>query len=277
MRARTAALTLALLTSAVTIAGAQPAAAGSVRDKARKPAPAPAAAVGYDVSYPQCGGPLPTRPAFGVVGVDGGRVLKPNPCLTTLIGWARTATDATPAYYVNTGNPGPRVSSFWPNGQQTPRVCATSYPANDSTACAYDYGWNNALDSFGRAVTAATAAGAPDPAGATWWLDVETGNSWESLQYGASPTYLANDTATLQGMVDALRSRGVTTVGAYSTSSQWSQITGGATLGGIPVWYAGVGTLSQATSRCSSAYSFTGGPVVLTQYASGGYDADRRC
>ena len=150
-------------------------------------------------------------------------------------------------------------------------------PANDSQACAYDYGWNAAADSFSRAAAAAATAGAPDPSTATWWLDVETGNSWESLQYGSSPTYVGNDTAALQGMVDQLRAHGVSTVGAYSTALQWTQITGGASLGGIPVWYAGVGTQAQAQARCSSVYSFTGGSVSLTQYTSGGFDADWRC
>jgi hypothetical protein len=272
MRRNAAALTLGRLLAATT--AAQPAAASAAHDKAPKPVATP---TGYDVSYPQCATALPSRPKFGVVGVDGGRVLKPNPCLTKLITWARTATEPAPSYYVNTGNPGPRVSSYWPNGQQEPKVCADSYPANDSQECAYDYGWNAAADSFGRAAAAAATAGAPDPSTETWWLDVETGNSWESLQYGSSPTYLANDTAALQGMADQLRARGVSTVGAYSTTSQWTQITGGASLGSIPVWYAGVGTLAQAQSRCASAYSFTGGSVTLTQYASGGFDADWRC
>ena len=275
MRHRLLTLAVGCLTAAATVAGAGPATAAPAHDKSSRPAPA--ATAGYDVSYPQCGAALPARPLFGIVGVDGGRVLKANPCLSSLISWARTATDPAPAYYVNTANPGPRVSSFWPSGQQSPQVCAAAYPANDSPACAYDYGWNNAQDAYGRAVSAAATVGAPSPATATWWLDVETGNSWESLQYGASATYLANDTAALQGMLDALRAHGVATVGAYSTTSQWSQITGGASLGGIPVWYAGVGTLSQARSRCSAAYSFTGGAVTLTQYASGGFDADWRC
>jgi hypothetical protein len=273
MRHTAAALTLGLLLAAT--AAAQPAAASPAPDKASKPRPA--VSTGYDVSYPQCGTSLPSLPRFSVVGVDGGRVLKPNPCLTTLIIWARSATEPAPSYYLNTGNPGPLVSSYWPSGQQVPRVCAESYPVNDSEACAYDYGWNAAQDSITRAAAAAAIAGAPDPATATWWLDVETGNSWESLQYGSSPAYLANDTAALQGMVDQLRAHGVSTVGAYSTTSQWTAITGGASLGGVPVWYAGVGTLAQAQSRCSSVYSFTGGPVTLTQYASSGFDADWRC
>ena len=258
------------------LAAAAPAAAAPPRERAPLPGPIELR-TGYDVSYPQCPTALPDSPRFGIVGVDGGRVLRPNPCLTRLIGWALSATDAAPAYYLNTANPGPLVSSHWPSGQQTPRVCAPAYPDNGSADCAYDYGWNAAQDSFDRAVSAAADAGAADPATAGWWLDVETGNSWESLQYGGTEQYLANDTAALQGMVDHLRSRGVSTVGVYSTSWQWAQITGGATLGGLPVWYAGLGTLAEAQSRCSPMYSFTGGPVAMTQYAADGFDANWRC
>ena len=82
MRRTATALTLGLILAAT--AAAQPAVASAAHDKAPKP---PATATGYDVSYPQCGAGLPSRPKFGVVGVDGGRVLKPNPCLTTLITW----------------------------------------------------------------------------------------------------------------------------------------------------------------------------------------------
>src|SRR5918996_761646 len=36
---------------------------------------------GYDISYPQCGGPFPETYGFAIVGVNGGRVFSPNPCL----------------------------------------------------------------------------------------------------------------------------------------------------------------------------------------------------
>ncbi len=229
---------------------------------------------GFDVSFPQCGTTLPRSAAFGVVGVDGGRPFDPNPCLAEQIAWADAV--GRPAYYMNTANPGPRLSSYWPLGQRTPRVCSRAEP--DSAACAFDYGVNAAKDSFARARAAARAAGAPDVRRSTWWLDVETLNTWESLEYGERPKYLRNDTAVLKGMTRALQRRGVRTVGVYSTTYQWDRITGGASLRRAPVWYAGVGSAAQARRRCSPAHSFTGGRVRMAQFlARNGLDGDLRC
>ena len=227
---------------------------------------------GYDVSYPQCQSVLPTG-SFGIVGVDGGKPFDLNACLATEIAWA--AAVGPPAYYVNTANPGPTMSIHWPTGQRSPRVCEASQL--DSSGCSYDYGWNAAADSYARAAAAAASVSAPAVSGATWWLDAETGNTWESLEFGETAANYANDTAALTGMRDYLRAQGVRTVGVYSTAHQWLQITGGASLGGAPVWYAGLGGPSRAAAHCASTYSFTGGPVRLTQYAKGGFDADNAC
>jgi hypothetical protein len=227
---------------------------------------------GYDVSYPQCGGTLPAG-SFGLVGVDGGRPYDVNSCLATEIDWATTT--GSPAYYVNTADPGPKKSTHWPKGQTSPQVCKATLL--NSTACSYDYGWNAAKDSYARAAAAATSVGAPAVSSARWWLDVETGNSWEAVDNGGTATHYANDTAALKGMRGYLRAKGVSTVGVYSTSHQWQQITGGASLAKAPVWYAGVGGPSSAAAHCASAYSFTGGPVRLTQYLKGGFDADNVC
>jgi hypothetical protein len=232
-----------------------------------------AVAPGYDVSYPQCGGSLPVGATFGVVGVDGGRPYDPNPCLTEQISWALAS--GRPSYYVNTANPGPKLSSYWPVGQSSPRRCTRKAP--DSTACAYDYGWNAAEDSYARAVAAAAAAGAPAVTRSTWWLDVETNHTWEALAYGETARYPATDTAVLHGARAYLRGRGIRVVGVYSTLYQWDRITGGARLGRAPVWYAGVGGATSAAKRCSSRFSFTGGPVRRTQFARGGFDANHRC
>jgi hypothetical protein len=225
------------------------------------------------VSYPQCGSPLPTAADFGVVGVDGGRPFEVNPCLAEQIVWARST--GRPAYYVNTANPGPRLSTHWPLGQTQPRTCTRGKP--DSAACAFDYGWNAAKDSLARARAAAASVGAPDVTRSSWWLDVEVHNTWESLEYGHKARFLRNDSAVLRGAQRLLERRGVRRVGAYSTLHQWQRITGGASLGRAPVWYAGVGTQASARARCAPAYSFTGGPVRLTQFLRNGFDADLRC
>jgi hypothetical protein len=165
------------------------------------------------------------------------------------------------------------VSSFWPSGQTTPRACASSYPTNDSVDCAYDYGWNNAADSWSRALN----AGVANPTTAVWWwLDVETGNSWETLQYSQTAQYQASDLATLQGQRDFLLTQHVAQVGVYSTAYQWNQVVGSATFDGRPAWYAGTGSLSTAQSHCSPT-AFTGGAVTLVQFAKSGYDGDVTC
>jgi hypothetical protein len=229
---------------------------------------------GFDVSYPQCGSVLPTAADFAVVGVDGGRPFDVNACLADQVAWAHQF--GRPAYYVNSANPGPKLSDHWPIGQRKPQVCSRAKP--DSAACAFDYGVNAAKDAFARARAAALSVGAPDVRRSTWWLDVETHNTWESLEYGERPKYLRNDTAVLAGMTRALHRRGVDVVGVYSSRHQWDRITGGASLDRAPVWYAGVGSAATARSRCTPAWSFTGGRVRMTQFlAPSGVDGDLRC
>lgn len=233
-------------------------------------APASSTPTTYDISYPQCGRALPANANGGIVGVNNGIVYSANPCLAAQWAWASKATTYAPAFYANTANPGPAYSSHWPKGQSTPQVC----DGTNSTGCSYDYGWNAAKDSF-----AAAARVTATPAAFTWWLDVETGNSWETLEsYGQTATARSNDAAALAGAVAALRDNGATTVGIYSTGYQWQQITGGTgtQFSTSPAWVAGTGSLSTATANCTTT-SFTGGRIVLAQYAKNGYDADYHC
>jgi hypothetical protein len=266
--------------------GAALALAPTAQARSSKPKPPPpSASRGYDVSYPQCGQPLPSSPLFGIVGVNNGIVYSANPCASIELAWAQQATNHAPAFYANTANPGPAYSSHWPTGQTTPQPC---YPAaNNSPACSYDYGWNAAKDSFADGVAAeqrtngtsmqtATLAAAQVP----WWLDVETGNSWQTLEsaYGQTSTAQSNDVAALDGAVAYFQSVGVSSVGFYSTSYQWTQITGGTgtRFAANPDWVAGYGGLSAAQAGCSTA-GFAGGPVKLTQYPANGFDADYAC
>jgi hypothetical protein len=220
--------------------------------------------VGYDISYPQCAASYPRGASFGIVGVTNGKPWSVNGCLASEFAWA-TALPRTPGFYMNTANPGP-ISGHWT--QPGPATCVDPKSTSD-TGCAYNYGWNSAANAFGYASAASSATSA---SAANWWLDVETGNSWNGT--------LAANTADLQGSVDFLRRQHVAQVGVYSTPQQWGVITGSYRFSGttaVPSWVAGASTQRQAAGMCTSAYAFTGSPVQLSQYLSSGYDADYRC
>jgi hypothetical protein len=76
---------------------------------------------------------------------------------------------------------------------------------------------------------------------------------------------------------------GVGSVGLYSTSAMWAQITGATTPGsrvndafrGLPDWVPGARSAKDAPRLCSS--SFAGGAVKLVQYPSGGFDTNYVC
>ena len=221
---------------------------------------------GYDISYPQCNGAFPANPAFGIVGVNGGRVFSANPCLAAQIAWGG---GAAAELYANTGNPGPALSTHWPAGQTSPRLCDAADP--DTADCAYDYGWNAAEHSFQTAQAAYQSLGlTASPAATRWWLDVETSNSWRDVP--------SLNIAALAGEVDYLRTAaGVTRLGFYSTQQQWNTITGGSlSFSAYPSWVAGGGTLRGAQQLCTRP-PFTGGATVLAQYFASGFDADLPC
>lgn len=238
------------------------------RESAAKPVKPPSMR-GFDISYPQCGGAYPSNAAFAIVGVNGGRVYSANPCLASQIAWGGgTAAEL----YINTGNPGPALSSYWPYGQTTPRVCDAANP--DTADCAFDYGWNAAKHSFGSAQAAYQQLGIQaSPALTAWWLDVETANSWRDND-------LTLNVAALQGEVAYLRDvAGVTRLGFYSTTYQWGLITGGTKVfAEYPSWGAGARNERVARMVCdSTTTSFTGGPLVLMQFPYSGFDANIRC
>ncbi len=242
-------------------------------------APSPVS-VGFDVSFPQCGHALPTGPGFGIVGVNNGHGFSTNPCLAFELVWAQDAANAAPAFYLNTQNPGPAGAVNWPVSQATPQACT----GNNSTACAYDYGWNMAEASYAAVLSAEAQDGATSPGAAAnaahWWLDVETGNQWETTEglYANNASTQSYDQASLQGMLGYLQSVGATQVGIYSTVRQWTAIMGvTSAFAGIPVWVPGLAAnLTQAVDACTTT-SFTGGRVALIQYPSLGYDGDYAC
>jgi hypothetical protein len=125
---------------------------------------------------------------------------------------------------------------------------------------------------YAKAYEDANLRGVGNPASYLWWLDVETGNTWQ-------PEKAAN-LADLEGMAAYFGSIGAP-VGLYSTSSQWRQIAGSvpstSPLAGLPSWLAGARSLAGANSNCSLPGLTPGSRVALTQYVSGGLDYNLPC
>ncbi len=273
--------------------------------------PQAAGAVGDDVSFPQCGGALPTTAAFGIVGVNDGVSDQLNPCFGTSASfpsyssselyWAVAGTTGVPgqpkaSLYVNTDDPGDVVNgtliSDWPSSGDTPYGPCTSMTVStsngsaiagaDSPACAWQFGDQQALQDVGWLLSAASEINSQTPAVTVsaapssypWWLDVETANTWQSGSSGE-----AMNVAVLQGMLAGLTTSGATAVGIYAAPNQWELITGTTTLGsleGLNDWIPGATSETEAQANCTDP-SFTGGRVSLTQWSTGGSDYDIVC
>jgi hypothetical protein len=221
--------------------------------------PAASTPQGADISYPQCGSPLPTGHAFGIVGVNGGRATTTNPCLDAQLAWAAESSGGTVhddiQLYVNTGNPGGQ-SPTWPrSGSNHHGTCNGS----NSRACAYQYGWERALDD-------ATIRGISNPEQYMWWLDVETANTWDYTDGGG-----IRNAAVLEGMTEYFTSIGVRGVGLYSTRYQWGEIVGDgvdatSSLNGLSNWRPTGSTQEGAEANCGLEPLTPGGIVEMTQY-----------
>jgi hypothetical protein len=264
-------------------------------------------ATGNDVSWPQCGGLYPQGQAFGIVGVNGGLANTQNGCFADELSWAWTSTGKSApgvlqkaALSVNTSDPGSVVPAVadWPASNTDPNGASEapgstspdpfgSCTGSNSAACAWQYGWNRAVQDMLWLIATSPVGGSNLPSSYTWWLDVETVNTWETGGSG-----LANNLADLQGMVAAFSNTSevnaagthvgsVHSVGIYSTSAQWNQISGSPSaiglgaLAGLPDWIPGARTLNAAQSNCSLK-GFTGG-VTITQWFAKPFDADYAC
>lgn len=236
-----------------------------------------------------------------------------NPCLgpdgggyiTSELYWANTSSGSNAgsqpkaAVYVNTADPGStyhhKRTADWPtagtysgdpysDSSSGPGYCAGS----DTQACAWEYGFakayqdgrwlTGAANAVNSSLSQAGLASVPTgPAAYQWWLDIETGNSWQSGSAGQ----LMN-IADIQGMLAGLTVAGAGSgsIGIYSTSSQWATIVGSPTnlgsLSGLPDWIPGASSLAGAQSACTLG-SFTSGVVAVTQWLGSPYDGDWAC
>ena len=275
------------------------------------PTPLPAAAMGYDINWPQCRSPgspkagtLPGPPrdaagslpySIAVVGVDGWAVDDDNSCLAAEVTWAEravypasSATTGAPPYdlYMFLNSPAPTSTIDWTGPAGT---CAQLSGLARRTCLAYNYGFNAAV----IAVSYAASQGAQSR---LWWLDIENDTCapgmWNDAANGEWWSCdLSLNAETIQGALNALRSLDITP-GIYCTAVQWAGITGNyMPSGGAPlIWIAGaiwtsppypkqygyVGPGANATYCTESQYWFAGGTPVLLQETPGpsGYSFD---
>jgi hypothetical protein len=202
--------------------------------------------IGVDVSFPNGSATIPGGVAFGVVGVTDGLVYSDNPYLA-----AEASHFSNLSLYVNTGLNASSSSSYY--------QAALAQANGDPVQAAYDYGYNAGL----AAVQYAQSQGVT--VAETFWLDVETANTWNANT--------AWNQQSLQGEHDALLASDATTVGVYSTTAQWAAITGG-WQNLWPNWGATTFTTSGKALGYSTGHGFTGGPTVLLQYRPTGATID---
>lgn len=190
-----------------------------------------------DVSWPNCGKYVPASDV-GIIGVTGGLNFHKNPCISQ-----QASKFKTISVYVNTGYPGKDKAKKYAN---SPKHCTLS----DEACLAYNYGYQAAQYAANYTLLSAITPN-------FWWLDVEFANSWSDN---------ANiNRAALTGMQDAsARLVGQDNIGYYSYPFQWGIITNN-WHNYYPAWVA-TGSTKRAAALNACGQSFTGGPVVMTQY-----------
>jgi hypothetical protein len=237
-----------------------------------------------DISWPKCNQSVPTNQSFGVVGVNGGLANNTNSCLKNQLLWASKSSGATAQdkaqLYVNTANPGGLNTTSWPKNNTDPAGNVSSNPYgdcdnSDSLACAWQYGWNRAVEDAVFRLGPATTSPASSY---IWWMDVETSNTWK---LSGTTFDQQSNTADMEGMSAYFQSVGGR-VGIYSTGPQWSKIVGSSVssqsnLNGLINWRPGGSSQSTAQQACNAKSLTEGGKVTMTQFISRNLDYDYSC
>jgi len=214
--------------------------------------PHPPGATGYDISWPQCGGPFPPPSPIAIVGVTRGTLnIGPNPCYVQQAAWA----GANLSSYI--------VASPLPSPSPAEAMGGPYGTCNGNVICEssnFGYFWAQHWISYSRSLGISPTL---------WWLDVEVGKGW-----GTSSAQFTSNAAVISGALNGMRTMGVF-VGIYASSLQWGQITGNQpSYPGIPLWAPGGTTVSNdpmsAMAICTGTIpnysSFASGTITLAQF-----------
>jgi len=267
------ALAALVLSLSVAVAAVAPAAAEDPVPTPAGPVDGVAAGVrGADISWPNCpkgmgvpgrrtqGLPLPTsRAQFFVIGLTNGRAFTRNPCLTGHLAAARARGVAASAY----------TMLSYPNAAER---AAHGGSGPFGTATYADRIANVGYAQAAFALDTMAAAQFPSP---FVWIDVEPR---AERRWSRTP---ANNQALIRGALRAADDRGIGS-GIYTYALAWRQITAGMTLD-VPLWAPGhsrartfAGKMRQTIDSCSRV-SFTGGPLVMTQWVWRNRDHNVTC
>jgi hypothetical protein len=230
---------------------------------------------GADVSQPQGTGPYPSGTEFGIVGVNYPLANQTNADFAAERAWAAATSGGTAQpkvqLYVLTANPGPAAAS-WPTSNAYPSGSpAAANPYGRCTgamdlACSWMYGYARAYDD-------ANSRGVSSPSSYRWWLDVETGFTYQTGN-------LAQNVADFEGMTAYFESIGAS-VGIYSTPTMWSEIAGTVTTASplytLPNWvpFGASVAAETAAAKCDSP-PLMGGNITMVQYVDT-FDYDYSC
>jgi len=224
------------------------------QETSREALVAPGHIPGFDISWPQCGKAYPPGPIhFAIIGINDGRPFTAQECFMHQYRWAQRI-ERNPAVYVNTAFPKPGVAeaNSGPYG-----ICAE----DDGWCRGYNYGWGTAKEVVDRARSLRISP-------SMYWLDVETANYWSGNRQ--------DNSQVIRGAVDYFKAQRLP-VGIYSTPYQFNLIAGTWQSPGIPNWTAGAQGVEGAARRCTPAYAFAGGTVVMVQYYDYGFDTNYIC
>ena len=194
------------------------------------------------------------------IGVNGGYpFVHYNPCLA-----AQYAHSPNAALYINTGYD-PLYTQV--DGQYTTKGCLAKSALIHGSA-EQKVAWAVGCSEASRSIAYAASQGIAKPS--SWWLDVETENSWSS-------TELSLNQYTIQGIVDTLRRSSRAAVGIYSTGYQWHKIVGGMPVTGVRANWVATGSLFAGNAPAHCGTGFSGAPVWFVQYLRDGFDTNYVC
>lgn len=208
--------------------------------------------LGADVSWPQCN-PMHNMPLgsarYVVIGATNGPAFTTNPCLTRQAAWARQRHLWASTYV---------VLSF-PTRSQVARYGGRSGGTGARIA-------RVGAAEARHALAALRSAHAPVK---MVWLDIETvnGRPWSA--------HASLNELLIRGAQRVFQKSHLS-VGIYSYKSAWDRITGGWQLH-LPTWVpTGSPYGADAVARCHTR-SFSGGPILMTQWTDGARDYDVTC